>query len=122
MWEVVTTPRHLLRWWGPSWSPLVRCDVDLRPGGAWRYVSRNADVTPSRKARYAAGYAFCLVKLGGYAEAEQPLLEAKAQFESANMSRDQRMRDVLRALADVAKHTGRADEAARWRAESDKLN
>ena len=45
VWEVVTTPRHLLRWWGPSWSPLVRCDVDLRPGGAWRYVSRNADGT-----------------------------------------------------------------------------
>jgi uncharacterized protein (TIGR03086 family) len=43
VWEVVTTPRHLLRWWGPSWSPLVRCDVDLRPGGAWRYVSRNTD-------------------------------------------------------------------------------
>jgi uncharacterized protein (TIGR03086 family) len=43
VWEVVTTPRHLLRWWGPSWSPLVRCDIDLRPGGAWRYVSRNAD-------------------------------------------------------------------------------
>src|SRR4051812_35710901 len=45
VWEAVTTPRHLLRWWGPSWSPLVRCDVDLRPGGAWRYVSRNADGT-----------------------------------------------------------------------------
>lgn len=43
VWEVVTTPRHLLRWWGPSWSPLVRCAVDLRPGGAWRFVSRNAD-------------------------------------------------------------------------------
>jgi uncharacterized protein (TIGR03086 family) len=43
VWEAVTTPRHLLRWWGPSWSPLVRCDVDLRPGGEWRYVSRNAD-------------------------------------------------------------------------------
>jgi uncharacterized protein (TIGR03086 family) len=43
VWEVVTTPRHLLRWWGPSWSPLVHCDVDLRPGGTWRYVSRNTD-------------------------------------------------------------------------------
>jgi len=43
VWEVITTPRHLLRWWGPSWSPLVRCDIDLRPGGEWRYVSRNAD-------------------------------------------------------------------------------
>jgi non-specific serine/threonine protein kinase/serine/threonine-protein kinase len=84
--------------------------------------SRGADVTPSRKARYAAGYGLCLVKLQRYVEAEQPLLESHLHFESANMPRDKRMRDVVRALADVAEHTGRSDEAARWRAESDKLN
>lgn len=43
VWEALTTPRHLLRWWGPDWCPLVRCTIDLRPGGAWRYVSRDAD-------------------------------------------------------------------------------
>ncbi len=43
VWEAITTPRHLLRWWGPDWCPLVSCSIDLRPGGSWRYVSRNVD-------------------------------------------------------------------------------
>lgn len=43
VWEAMTTPRHLLRWWGPDWCPLVACEIDLRPGGAWRYRSRMAD-------------------------------------------------------------------------------
>ena len=43
VWEAMTTPRHLLRWWGPAWCPLVTCDIDLRPGGRWRYVARGGD-------------------------------------------------------------------------------
>ncbi len=43
VWEAMTQPRHLLRWWGPDWCPLVACDVDLRVGGSWRYVSRDID-------------------------------------------------------------------------------
>lgn len=43
VWEAMTTPRHLLRWWGPTWHPLVACEIDLRPGGSWRFVSRDAD-------------------------------------------------------------------------------
>lgn len=43
VWDALTTPRHLLRWWGPDWCPLVACDIDFRVGGAWRYVSRMAD-------------------------------------------------------------------------------
>ena len=39
----MTTPHHLLRWWGPDWCPLVRCTIDLRPGGAWRYIARDVD-------------------------------------------------------------------------------
>jgi uncharacterized protein (TIGR03086 family) len=45
VWDALTTPRHLLRWWGPDYHPLVGCEIDLRPGGAWRYVSRGADGT-----------------------------------------------------------------------------
>lgn len=45
VWEAMTQPRHLLRWWGPSWCPMVGCEVDLRPGGSWRYVSRMDDGT-----------------------------------------------------------------------------
>jgi uncharacterized protein (TIGR03086 family) len=43
VWEAITTPRHLLRWWGPDWCPLVSCSIDLRVGGAWRYVARDVD-------------------------------------------------------------------------------
>jgi uncharacterized protein YndB with AHSA1/START domain len=40
-----TTPELVRRWWGYESSPLVVCDIDLRPGGAWRYVTRDADGT-----------------------------------------------------------------------------
>lgn len=43
VWEAMTTPRHLLRWWGPDWHPMVACRIDLRPGGSWRYTSRGED-------------------------------------------------------------------------------
>jgi uncharacterized protein (TIGR03086 family) len=43
VWDALTTPRHLLRWWGPNSCPLVSCEIDFRPGGAWRYVCRDAD-------------------------------------------------------------------------------
>lgn len=45
VWDALTTPRHLLRWWGPTWCPLVACEIDFRPGGTWRYQSVSADGT-----------------------------------------------------------------------------
>ena len=38
----MTKPEHVARWWGrlgDGYSVPV-CEVDLRPGGAWRYVNR----------------------------------------------------------------------------------
>ncbi len=43
VWDALTQPRHLLRWWGPDYCPLVACDVDFRVGGDWRYVARDMD-------------------------------------------------------------------------------
>jgi uncharacterized protein YndB with AHSA1/START domain len=40
-----TTPDLVRRWWGWESSPLVVCEIDLRPGGDWRYVTRDADGT-----------------------------------------------------------------------------
>ncbi len=45
VWEAVTQPRHVLRWWGPDWCPMISCDMDVRVGGAWRYVCRMNDGT-----------------------------------------------------------------------------
>ena len=41
--EAMTKPEHVRRWWGildDRYSVTV-CDIDLRPGGAWRFVGRH---------------------------------------------------------------------------------
>ncbi len=45
VWEALTRPEHVLRWWGPEWCPLESADIDLRVGGAWRYVATMEDGT-----------------------------------------------------------------------------
>jgi uncharacterized protein YndB with AHSA1/START domain len=40
-----TTPEYVRRWWGSETAPLVVCDIDLRVGGTWRYVTRDVDGT-----------------------------------------------------------------------------
>src|SRR5258708_7893777 len=39
--EATTKPEHLKRWWGIRRTTMTVCDIDLRPGGAWRYVVRD---------------------------------------------------------------------------------
>ena len=41
--EAFTRPEHLKQWWGLRGSTLRVCEVDLRPGGAWRFVTRGAN-------------------------------------------------------------------------------
>jgi uncharacterized protein YndB with AHSA1/START domain len=41
--EVMTKPEHIARWWGPRGSTLSVCAVDVQPGGAYRFVSRGPD-------------------------------------------------------------------------------
>lgn len=41
--EVWTTPAYVRRWWSSAAAPLIVCDIDLRVGGSWRYVSRDED-------------------------------------------------------------------------------
>ena len=41
--EAMTKPEHVKRWWGrlgDGYSVPV-CEIDLRPGGAWRFVNRH---------------------------------------------------------------------------------
>jgi uncharacterized protein YndB with AHSA1/START domain len=39
----LTTPELLKRWFGPHGWNLVVCDVDLKVGGAWRFVLEGPD-------------------------------------------------------------------------------
>ena len=41
--EAWSTPKGLARWWGPKDFTLPSCEVDFRPGGAYRMVMRGPD-------------------------------------------------------------------------------
>ena len=41
--KVWTDPRHVTRWWGPHGFTTVVHEMDVRPGGAWRYTMRGPD-------------------------------------------------------------------------------
>jgi len=41
--EAISKPEHVARWWGPRESTTTISDMDFRVGGAWRFVQRAAD-------------------------------------------------------------------------------
>jgi uncharacterized protein YndB with AHSA1/START domain len=44
VWEAWTSPEHLPHWLlGPEGWTMPVCEVDLRPGGAWRFAWRHTD-------------------------------------------------------------------------------
>jgi uncharacterized protein YndB with AHSA1/START domain len=43
VWEAYTKPEHIRRWWHAKRGEMTVADVDLRVGGAWRYVMVTED-------------------------------------------------------------------------------
>src|SRR5450756_2839361 len=41
--EAWTRPEHVRWWWGPRGFTVTVCEIDLRPGGAYRSVHRGPD-------------------------------------------------------------------------------
>jgi len=41
VWKVWTEPEHVAHWWGPKGFDAPVCEMDLRPGGAWRIHMRD---------------------------------------------------------------------------------
>ncbi len=42
VWKAFTDPDLLPRWWGPKGSTATVVEMDVRPGGKWRYISSAA--------------------------------------------------------------------------------
>ena len=63
-----TQPEHVRHWYGPSYLSFTVCEIDLRPGGRWRYVLRSPDgaehgfggeyreIAPPERLVYTEGY------------------------------------------------------------------
>lgn len=45
VWDVWTRPEHVANWWGPRGFTTTVTEMDLRPGGKWRYVMHGPDGT-----------------------------------------------------------------------------
>ena len=41
--EAMTKPEHVVHWFGPHGWTLSVCEIDLRPGGRWRYILQGPD-------------------------------------------------------------------------------
>jgi uncharacterized protein YndB with AHSA1/START domain len=68
--DALTKPEHITRWWGclGEGYSVPHCEVDLRPGGAWRFVNRTPkgelvafygvfrDITPPERMVYTEIY------------------------------------------------------------------
>ena len=43
VWEAMTNPDHLKHWYGWRTMTMSACEIDLHPGGAWRYGIRDTE-------------------------------------------------------------------------------
>lgn len=43
VWKAFTEPDRVPRWWGPKGTTTTVVEMDVRVGGAWRYVSHGPD-------------------------------------------------------------------------------
>jgi uncharacterized protein YndB with AHSA1/START domain len=43
--EAWTRPEHVTCWWDPAGHRLAICEIDLRPGGAFRFVNQHSAAT-----------------------------------------------------------------------------
>src|SRR5690606_4166572 len=41
--EAMTKPEHIRKWWGPREFELSECEMDFRVGGSWRFVQSKSD-------------------------------------------------------------------------------
>jgi uncharacterized protein YndB with AHSA1/START domain len=45
VWQAMTDPQHVVRWWGPRGFTTSTEEMDVRPGGHWKHTMRGPDGT-----------------------------------------------------------------------------
>ena len=43
VWRAWTDPKHVAQWWGPNGFTNTIHEMDVRPGGVWRFVMHGPD-------------------------------------------------------------------------------
>ena len=45
VWRALSEPEHLIQWWGPTGFTNTFHEIDVRPGGVWRFIMHGPDGT-----------------------------------------------------------------------------
>ncbi|MGC1274954.1 MAG: SRPBCC family protein [Planctomycetaceae bacterium] len=45
VWQAWTTPEHVAQWWGPNGFTNTIHEMDVKPGGVWRFIMHGPDGT-----------------------------------------------------------------------------
>lgn len=43
VWRALTEPERIPRWWGPRHTTMTVAEMDVRPGGRWRWIAHVPD-------------------------------------------------------------------------------
>ncbi|HBZ10704.1 MAG TPA: ATPase [Bacillus bacterium] len=43
VWKAWTEPEHIVNWWGPKGFSIKTSEIDIRPGGHWRFIMKGPD-------------------------------------------------------------------------------
>lgn len=110
VWEAWTKPEHVMKWFTPAPWTTVACEIDLRPGGAFRTVMRS----PEGKEFPNVGCYLEIVEqrklvwtdaLGpGYRPAPEPFFTAILTFEDVRGGTQYTARALHKDTADRKKH------------------
>jgi len=45
VWQMFTDPKHIIHWWGPNGFTNTIHEMDVKPGGIWRFIMHGPDGT-----------------------------------------------------------------------------
>ncbi|HXJ00555.1 MAG TPA: SRPBCC family protein [Micropepsaceae bacterium] len=103
VWKAWTDPKHVALWWGPNGFKNTISEMDVRPGGVWRFIMHGPDGTD-----YANRVAFLevvrphrLVYIHGD-ERDPDQFRVTVIFEEQDGKTKLTMRSVFRSAADLA--------------------
>jgi len=87
--EAWTKPEHVACWWDPTGEKLAICEIDLRPGGAFKFVPRAhpdmpfagiyREISPPRRLTFESMGAIGCVLLDGDDRATRLLVEIQCR-------------------------------------------
>src|ERR1700735_2545308 len=126
-----TDPKHLARWWGPNGFTITNYEMDVRPGGVWRFVMHGPNgvdyqnkvvyrevVEPERLVYSHVSEPQFEMTVTFDAEGDKTKLTARMLFESAAL-RDKRseqfgaVEGLKQTLGRLGEHLARVKEIAR---------